>query len=160
MGRPDMIVIHYTASADTRSAVSHLCNPASQASAHLVIDREGRIIQLVPFDLTAWHAGNSSWNGVQWCNPRAIGIELVNLGWLNQGPDTSSLYLTHKAEDHPRYWQGYPYAQVRAAAAVCRVLRQNYPIRWVVGHDDVSPRRKLDPGPAFPWDNFNLWMAT
>lgn len=159
-GKPDMVVLHYTASGTAQSAIAHFLNPASMASAHLVIDRDGTITQMVPFDLVAWHAGSSFWQGVQWVNPRAIGLELVNWGWLHQGPDNGGAYLTHPAEKQARYWQHYPYDQVQAAAAVCRVLRRAFRISWVVGHEDVSPGRKTDPGPAFPWDNFRLWMTT
>ena len=176
-GLPDMIVVHYTAGGSMAGAVTTLTTPTSQASAHVVIGRDGALTQLVPCDRVAWHAGESAWQGQTHVNRRALGLELVNWGWLTHtGPleDPEALWgwcdsvsgrlsgrvdredavlLRHKHGGPPRWWQVYPAAQVAALTELGVLLTRAYPIRWVVGHEDVAPLRKVDPGPAFPLDD-------
>lgn len=152
--RPDLIVIHYTAGSTLDGAVSWLKSLDSKASAHLVIGKDGRVVQMVPFDEIAWHAGVSSYQGSPSVNHRAIGIELVNRGY--GVPAGSGKLLTHKNESIPRWWDLYQDAQIDSLIAVCKAIRKVYPIVNIVGHDDVAPSRKQDPGPAFPWPQFRL----
>lgn len=99
-----------------------------KVSSHLLIRRDGEIIQFVDFNKRAWHAGESSYCGVEKCNDFAIGIEL-------EGADDIT----------------YTEAQYAALLPICALLQQNYPIEDIVGHNDISPGRKTDPGEAFDW---------
>ena len=101
---------------------------ALRLSAHFFIERSGRITQFVSCDRRAWHAGVSSWNGCERCNDFSVGVEL-------EGTDTAS----------------YTDQQYRLLAELTAALRRRYPIRDVVGHADIAPGRKTDPGPHFDW---------
>jgi N-acetylmuramoyl-L-alanine amidase len=164
---PEYLVIHYTAGRDARESIDWLTNRRAQASAHLVIDRDGEVTQLVPFDAVAWHAGQSSWEGRVGLNRWSIGIELDNPGrvtrrnghwWHWTGSrrydERDVLEATHKNESSPAGWHVYPPEQLESALAVASALVAEYGLRDVVGHDDISPGRKSDPGPAFPMESF------
>lgn len=160
------LVMHYTAGSSAASAIRTLTDPAVKASAHLVIAGDGEITQLVPFDRVAWHAGVSSWQGLTRLNGHSIGIELDNAGpltpqgdkwraWFGRLYDRSEVFVArHKNEDRERGWHAYPEAQLEAAIAVSALLVQEYGLIDVVGHDDIAPGRKSDPGPAFPMESF------
>lgn len=134
LGPPDMLVIHYTGMATAEAARARLCDPTAEVSAHYLIHLDGRVEALVAEDRRAWHAGKSVWEGETDVNSRSIGIELVNRG--------------HEHGYHP-----FPEPQI---AALERLLAEILP-RWgiaarnVVGHDDVAPGRKIDPGEKFDW---------
>jgi N-acetylmuramoyl-L-alanine amidase len=164
---PTYIVIHYTAGADASSAVRWLTNADARASAHLVIGRDGAVSQLVPFDRVAWHAGTSRWNGVVGLNRHSVGIELDNAGRLTrQGgrwrawfgtpfPDEEVMEAVHRHESEPSGWHLFTPEQIQATLEACEAILRAYPgIRDVLGHDDISPGRKADPGPAFPMASF------
>ncbi|MFO0386124.1 MAG: N-acetylmuramoyl-L-alanine amidase [Flavobacteriales bacterium] len=166
---PDTIVIHYTAGSSAESSVRSLCSETSKASAHLVIGRDGSIFQLVPFNIAAWHAGVSehSATGRKGLNRYSIGIELDNAGVLTKQNDESYLSwfgksypanevvsAVHRNQTTERYWHLYTQPQLEACLEVCRVLAARYPIRFVLGHEEISPGRKVDPGPAFPLEKF------
>lgn len=163
-GLPDTIVIHYTAGASLESSVKTLGNPTAKASAHVVVGREGEVVQLVPFDTVAWHAGASSWNGRNGLNRYSIGIEIDNAGVLQaSGNDFVSWFgrhypadqvvtATHRNEARPRYWHLYSEAQITAVFELCALLIRHYGIRDILGHEEIAPSRKTDPGPAFPLD--------
>jgi N-acetyl-anhydromuramoyl-L-alanine amidase len=102
-----------------------------RVSAHFLIRREGDLIQFVPCACRAWHAGASSWNGRERCNDFSIGVELEG------------------ADDVP-----YTDAQYRRLAGLSAALRRRYPIADIVGHADIAPGRKTDPGPAFDWPRY------
>jgi N-acetylmuramoyl-L-alanine amidase len=125
---PRLIVIHYTGDDSCEGAVSWLCARQSGVSAHLVIDKDGTVYQLLRFNVKAWHAGKSDYNGEPNVNSFSVGIECVGVG---------------------DYW---PDEQVEAIRAVVAALFKAYPMTDVVGHQDVAPGRKPDPGPNFPWD--------
>lgn len=167
---PRFIVIHYTAGPTADGAIAWFSDPASEASAHVVIDRDGTIHQLASFRVSTWHAGVSLWRGERNLNRCSIGIELVNEGpllcsgtqfrasgsrRLYQAEDVTE--ATHKYESTARFWHEYADAQIASVTALCLALATAYPIEDVVGHDDIAPdsirppdRRKRDPGPAFP----------
>ncbi|MGB0749902.1 MAG: N-acetylmuramoyl-L-alanine amidase [Magnetospiraceae bacterium] len=130
----DMLVLHYTGMETAAAALNRLCDPAAEVSAHYMIQEDGAILQLVPEDRRAWHAGASFWRGHSDVNSRSIGIEIVNPG-------------------HEFGYRPFPEAQIAAVAALCGDLlsRHAIPARNVVGHSDVAPRRKQDPGELFPW---------
>ena len=162
------LVIHYTGGESASGAIAWLRNPAAKASAHLVIDQQGRVTQLVDLDKVAYHAGVSEWSGDRGVNLCSIGIELVNPGPLasvRKGAYGSSkrMYreeeLVHAPPLHggaARAWAKYPEIQVATCLAVCKALHSVYGFSDAVGHDQVAmPRgRKMDPGPAFPMAEF------
>ena len=163
---PSYLIIHYTADSSIDGAISWFKDPAAEASAHLVIGRDGRIVQMVPFNQRAWHAGKSQWGAIVGLNSYSIGIELVNAGKLvkKQGsfinwaghiiPDDEVIEATHKNETAPAFWHEYSKPQIDAAIAVSKALVPEYSILEILGHDDIAPKRKSDPGPAFPTTAF------
>ena len=169
-GLPDTIVIHYTAGNSITSSVNWLTNPEARASAHLVIGKEGEIYQLAPFNIITWHAGRSSWKGRGGLNKYSIGIELENSGYLIKKPDgycnvwdkkipeEKIILATHANEKKERAWESYTQLQLETLEKVCLVLIKQYEIKEVVGHDEISPGRKQDPGPAFAMDKFREKM--
>jgi N-acetyl-anhydromuramyl-L-alanine amidase AmpD len=162
---PDTLVIHYTAGASLESSVATLCDPLSKASAHLVVGRDGAVVQLVPFGEISWHAGASSLGPRIGLNRYSIGIEMDNAGRLT--PTASGDFLTwfgkrilkkdaiqavHRNENVPAWWHAYTQAQIDRVFEICGLLASTYPISSIVGHEEISPKRKSDPGPAFPLD--------
>lgn len=170
---PRFIVIHYTAGRGLDESVAWLCNRKAKASAHLVVGAE-KIVQLVGFDREAWHAGKSSWNGLSGLNSCSIGLELDNPGPLNRtaagwatyfgrrvdGDDVVIARHKNAALSSPETgWHAYPEAMILNAYATCEALIDAYPtIEDVIGHDDIAPQRKRDPGPAFPMEAFRSWL--
>jgi N-acetylmuramoyl-L-alanine amidase len=160
---PRFLVFHYTV-IDFDATCRSFLSPASQVSAHLLVARDGRVVQFVDFDRRAWHAGQSQWQGLPDLNSHSIGIEVENLGWLHKratGRFESSngvpvepddvVEARHKHPQHPqRWWQAYPEPQLAVCAELARVLGREYGLQEVLGHDDIAPQRKADPGPAFP----------
>lgn len=160
------LIMHYTAGSSAQGAIASLTDPAAKASAHLVIARDGSVTQLVPFDRVAWHAGRSRWHGLVGLNQYSLGIELDNAGvlepddgawraWFGRSyPPEEVVEAVHKHEDRLLGWHRYPAEQIEAALAVSRLLVERYGLLDVIGHDDVAPGRKRDPGPAFPMESF------
>lgn len=163
---PKYLIMHFTAGASARSSINHLKNPSAKASAHLVIGRDGSIVQLVPFDRVAWHAGLSRWHALKGLNAHSIGIELDNAGELSGGaghwkswfgkvyPDDQVVIATHQYDVDPSAWHGYTEVQIAAALEAAEAIVSHYGLSDVLGHDDISPGRKRDPGPAFPMAQF------
>jgi N-acetylmuramoyl-L-alanine amidase len=133
-GVVDLLILHYTGMQSAAEALARLCNPAAQVSAHYVIDEDGAVFRLVPEERRAWHAGVSCWAGRRDVNGASIGIELVNPG-------------------HEFGYRGFPEPQMAALEALCRDILARHPIpaRHVLGHSDVAPQRKEDPGELFDW---------
>lgn len=134
-GQPvDMLVIHYTGMETAGVALDRLLDPAAQVSAHYLIDEDGGVYRLVEEAKRAWHAGVSFWRGATDINRRSIGIELVNPG-------------------HRFGYRPFSEAQMAVLVDLCVdiVRRHGIPARNVVGHSDVAPRRKEDPGEFFDW---------
>ena len=163
-GLPDTIVIHYTAGSSLESSVSTLQDPKVKASAHLVVGRDSRIVQLIPFNKIAWHAGESEWGNRTWLNKYSIGIEIDNAGRLSKVGDKYQTWWggfidrdqvfegVHRNETQPAYWHAFTEQQITAVIGICRILGEKYNITTIVGHEEISPGRKSDPGPAFPLD--------
>lgn len=163
---PQFIIIHFTAGGEAESSVSWFKDPKAGASAHLVIGRDGKIFQLIDFNKKAWHAGISQWANWNGFNNFSIGIELENPGRLykrgekyyswfeKEYPAADVVERIHKHEDHPSYWLSYTEKQLEACLLVCQQLLKKYPILDILGHDDIAPFRKNDPGPMFPMENF------
>jgi len=144
---PDMIVLHYTGMESAAAALDRLRDRDARVSAHYLIDEAGRILALVPEPERAWHAGIASWHGVGDINSASIGIELVNPG-------------------HEFGYRDFPAIQIEALIALIGDIRTRWPIvpARVVGHSDVAPLRKADPGERFPWDRLAraghaIWVA-
>ena len=158
----DTIVIHYTAAGDALSSAQFLSNPNTKASAHLVISRKGLIYQLVDFRTQAWHTGQSRLNFRDNVNEFSIGIELENPGQLIQKLNGFYTWYGKKiiekqVEEHPHpktgqpsFWHSYTLFQLKVVREICILLKQHYPIKYLVGNSDISLIGKLDPGPAFP----------
>lgn len=163
---PEYLVIHYTVSTSATGTIRTFQSPAARASAHLVLDRDGSFTQLVPFNRQAWHAGKSQWAGKAGCNGFTLGIEVVNPGPLNKRGreffdvnnrrwDGPVIEARHKNGRTPyAYWAAYTEEQFEALDTVGALLRDAYALKDVVGHDDVAPDRKIDPGPAFPMESY------
>jgi N-acetylmuramoyl-L-alanine amidase len=160
----DTIVIHYTAGSNRLSSVKTLSNPSKKVSAHLVIGRDNKITQLVPFDTVAWHAGESAHNGRVGLNNYSIGIEIDNAGvldksgenffsWFGKQYDSSEVFEgIHRNETKLKYWHRYLEWQISEVQEICELLVKEYNIKYILGHEEISPKRKIDPGPAFPLD--------
>ena len=165
--RPKFIVIHYTASGTDFDIAAYFARRAAKASAHLVIRRDGELVQCVPFNMRAWHAGKSRWTGADGAryenlNHHAIGIEIENWGplgksaagwvsWSGTLVDGDRVIEARHQSGAPNCgWETFTQAQVGAAAEAARAICAAYGIAEIVGHDDIAPGRKSDPGPA--WD--------
>jgi N-acetylmuramoyl-L-alanine amidase len=141
------LLLHYTGMPSAAEALARLCDPAAKVSAHYLIDDDGAVVALVPEALRAWHAGVSAWQGQSRLNDRSIGIELVNPG-------------------HEWGYRAFTAAQYAACIELCRAILERWPIpaRRVLGHSDVAPDRKQDPGELFDWPRLaaagiGLWPA-
>ncbi len=130
----DMLVLHYTGMQSCAAAVERLRDPESKVSSHYVIDEDGTIYRLVPEALRAFHAGVSYWRGRHALNDPSIGIEIVNPG-------------------HEWGYRPFPPPQMAAVQALCLDIlgRHAIPSQNVVGHSDIAPTRKQDPGELFDW---------
>ena len=171
--------MHFTSTFRGAEAIKHLCNPddPNPVSAHIVVDLDGTITQLVPFNLKAWHAGQSSFSTFErtysGLNDYSIGIELVNPGWFVKTPDDLFLHEGESPIDHEKLasfhpfvnapspnggealWAAYPKVQIDVLEELTSAILDAYPsITHVLGHADISPVRKVDPGPAFPMERF------
>jgi N-acetylmuramoyl-L-alanine amidase len=168
--QPEYLVIHYTAGGSAEGSVAWFRNAQAKVSAHLVIGRDGAITQVVPFNRVAWHAGKSQWDGRSGLNNFSIGIELDNAGklervgrrWVSAAtkrayPDDDVLVANHKHDGAgmlPSGWHEYTEAQIDATLAIGLLLQKRYALKDVLGHEDIAPGRKTDPGPAFPMASF------
>lgn len=130
-----MVVLHYTDMRSADEAIARLCDPEAKVSAHYLITEEGEVVRLVPEEKRAWHAGVSYWRGKSNVNGVSIGIELANPG-------------------HTWGYREFPEPQIDALLPLLhRILREHdIPRANVVGHSDIAPHRKLDPGELFPWE--------
>jgi N-acetylmuramoyl-L-alanine amidase len=131
---PDMLILHYTGMPTAEGALDWLTRSESEVSSHYFVFEDGGIVQLVPESARAWHAGKSFWRGETDINAASIGIEIANPG-------------------HPGGLPGFPPRQIAAVIELCRdiVARNAIAPERVLGHSDVAPIRKIDPGENFPW---------
>ncbi|MFN4091284.1 MAG: N-acetylmuramoyl-L-alanine amidase [Brevundimonas sp.] len=143
---PDMLVLHYTGMQTAQAAIDRLRDPEARVSAHYVIDEDGSILRLVPEERRAWHAGKGVWQGETDCNAASIGIEIVNPG-------------------HEFGYRPFPEAQVRSVIDLVADIRSRWSITdaRIIGHSDLAPDRKEDPGELFPWkrlagEGHGLWF--
>jgi len=129
-----LIIIHYTGMQSERESIKRLINSKSKVSCHYLINRSGKIFNLVKDQNIAWHAGKSMWKKYKNLNKNSIGIELVNKG-------------------HKYGYQNFSKKQIDALVKLCKKLKRKYKIknRFILGHSDIAPIRKIDPGEKFPW---------
>jgi N-acetylmuramoyl-L-alanine amidase len=146
--RIDMLVLHYTGMSSAEAAIERLCDPSARVSAHYVVEENGTIWRLVPESGRAFHAGVSCWEGETDLNAVSVGIEIVNPG-------------------HEWGYRPFPDAQMSAVERLCRDLISRYsiPAHRVVGHSDIAPDRKSDPGELFDWPRLacagiGIWPTT
>lgn len=153
--QPTLIVLHYTASggADGAGDAEYLSRASARASAHVVVGRNGSIDQIIPFNKKAWHAGVSEYKGRKNVNDFSIGIEIDNWGWLKNGKSHSGQVVPEQfrfsgTRSGHSQWEAYREEQLQAVKEVVQSICDNYPITDIVGHEDIAPGRKQDPGPA------------
>jgi len=129
-----IIVFHYTGMQSERESIKRLCNPNSKVSSHYLINQRGKIFSLIQNRYVAWHAGKSCWGKHKNLNKNSIGIELVNKG-------------------HQFGYTGFKKKQISSLVNLCKKLIKKYKIKKknIVGHSDIAPLRKIDPGEKFPW---------
>jgi N-acetylmuramoyl-L-alanine amidase len=134
MGEVQHLVLHYTGMQTGAAAVERLCDPAAKVSSHYVVDEDGTVYCLVEEQFRAWHAGISYWRGIRALNDSSIGIEIVNPG-------------------HEWGYRSFPEVQIAAVLTLTQEILRRHPIpaHNVVGHSDIAPDRKQDPGELFPW---------
>ena len=143
---PDMLVLHYTGMTSGPEALARLRDEQSKVSSHYMVEEDGRVFRLVPEERRAWHAGVSFWKGESDINGRSIGIEIVNPG-------------------HEFGYRAFPAAQIAAVIELVADIRTRWSIEdsRILGHSDVAPGRKIDPGELFPWKQLaqaghGLWV--
>lgn len=143
---PDMLVLHYTGMKSGPEALARLCDAESKVSSHYLVEEDGRVFRLAPEERRAWHAGVSFWKGESDINGRSIGIEIVNPG-------------------HEFGYRPFPEAQIAAVIELVADIRTRWSIEdsRIIGHSDVAPDRKQDPGELFPWKQLaqaghGLWV--
>ena len=129
-----MVVFHYTGMQSEVASIKRLCNPNSKVSCHYLINESGKIIRIVPEELISWHAGKSQWKNFKSINKFSIGIELVNPG-------------------HSFGYRQFTKKQIKTLIELSKKLIKKYKIERtnIVGHSDIAPLRKKDPGEKFPW---------
>ena len=139
------IVLHYTETENLEKAIDLLTSKKRKVSSHFVVDTDGQIYNLVSESKRAWHAGESSWKGLQDMNSRSIGIEIVNPG--------------------EKKLKNYPKAQIKQLINLIHFLEEKFKIPFynILGHSDIAPYRKIDPGKHFPWKELHkkkigLWV--
>ena len=143
---PDLLVLHYTGMATGEAALERLRDPEARVSSHYLVEEDGRVFRLVPEERRAWHAGVSFWQGERNCNATSIGIEIVNPG-------------------HEFGYRPFPKVQIDKVIALVGDIRSRWTIvdDRIVGHSDIAPERKEDPGELFPWKRLakaghGLWI--
>ncbi|HLY54603.1 MAG TPA: N-acetylmuramoyl-L-alanine amidase [Stellaceae bacterium] len=143
---PDMVILHYTGMQTGDAALARLRDPAAKVSAHYLVEEDGRVFSLVPEERRAWHAGKSFWRGDSDINARSIGVEIVNPG-------------------HEFGYRPFPDVQIAAVLDLLADIRSRWSVddARLLGHSDVAPSRKEDPGELFPWKRLaeaghGLWV--
>jgi len=134
----DMLILHYTGMRTGQAAIDRLRSQAAKVSSHYVVEEDGTVFRLVPEGRRAWHAGISWWRGHEALNDRSVGIEIVNPG-------------------HEWGFRDYPVLQLAVVCDLCLEIlsRHAIPARNIVGHSDVAPDRKQDPGEKFDWEGLS-----
>lgn len=160
---PKVIVIHYTAGRSAEKTAALFAERRSKVSAHFIVGRDASLIQCVPMTKAAYHAGKSEWDidGVTYTglNGHSIGIEMDNAGVLVRKGDRVETWFgeevdpKHYAEYAGKLWHRYTMFQMLALMDLLNKIDAHLGVKLpLVGHSDIAPKRKIDPGPAFPWE--------
>ena len=143
-----IVVIHYTGMQSERESIIRLCSPKTKVSSHFLINQNGKVYRFVQDNQIAWHAGKSCWGEYKNLNKNSIGIELVNKG-------------------HQFGYTNFKKNQLLSLIKICKILVKKYKIkkRNIIGHSDIAPLRKIDPGEKFPWKqlskkNIGIWHSS
>jgi len=162
---PEMVILHYTGMPGAKAALKWLCTPESNVSCHYLVQESGKILQLVPESRRAWHAGAGSWRGRDDINSRSIGIEIVNLGHDGASVDPDDPRKSVPGAPTGGPLPPYPARQITALIGLLQDIcgRTGISRRAILAHSDIAPRRKRDPGEAFPWGQLaaaglGLWV--
>ena len=170
---PDAIIIHFTSSQSKKATVNWFLNSQSKTSQHFVIDTNGMVTQMVSLDSIAWAAGRSEYDGRTGWNKYSINIVLVNPGllnpignkymsWFGAIYDSDEIILTNHKNDKPGTlatgWKKFSKEQIETVFKLSKFLSEKYEIKYVLGHDEVAPFRKVDPGPLFPIDDLRSFI--
>lgn len=178
--KPEGILLHDTAGNLSKgNVVSYFASKACSVSAHFVVELDGSVTQMVPLNRQANHAGKSSWDGVANCNKRFVGIEIVSPGKMERRGDEACLIYRDNGKERiisryplaecrefntPEHKQGWglPYTpeQIETVKDLCKAIAQAYPIKWVLGHYQVSPGRKVDVTPLFPMEEVRAYALS
>jgi N-acetylmuramoyl-L-alanine amidase len=166
---PKFILMHFTTGTRVESTISHFTSASSGVTTHLLIGRDGRVVQFLPFDVPSNHAGFSWWEGERNLNRFSVGIELDNAGtlsfrdgvWIRKKvviPKENVVKKTHWKEFRAKGWETFPPAQLEAALKIVKALKKKYKdsLVEILGHDMVNIRTRWDPGPAFPLEDFRM----
>ena len=134
------VIIHYTGMQSEIESINRLKDPKKKVSCHYLINRKGKIIRMVNDKKIAWHAGKSKWKKFVDLNKSSLGIELVNKG-------------------HRLGYQNFTKPQIKSVIILCKLLKKKYSIREenFLGHSDIAPLRKVDPGEKFPWEKLSKY---
>ena len=137
------IIIHYTGMKNELSAINRLCNIKSKVSAHYFIKKDGSVLNLVPPLYVAWHAGESNWKGIKSLNKHSIGIEIQNSG-------------------HDNKYENFSQKQITSTKKLLKYLIRKYKVNLnnILGHSDIAPSRKKDPGEKFPWKELSKYKLS
>ena len=132
------LVLHYTAIVSCQEALEYMCKRKNKVSAHFLVSKKGEVFYLVDLNKEAWHAGQSYWKGLINLNSSSIGIEIENSG-------------------HHIYNEDYNHLQIQSLCDLIKKLSKEYKIKQqdILGHSDIAPFRKIDPGEKFPWNQLN-----
>jgi N-acetyl-anhydromuramyl-L-alanine amidase AmpD len=159
--KPKFIIVHFTANCELSESTKAFNNMQRPVSAHYLIDREGKISHMVPDEKRAWHAGQSCWQDIEDMNAYSIGIEIINPG--NSEPDKEpcrneqevwNAQTAKRISGSASVWYAFTPAQTESVIKLCQRLMKKHHIgaQNVLGHSDIAPGRKVDPGPLFPWE--------
>ena len=129
------LILHYTAMTSCQEALEHICQKRNKVSAHFLVSKKGHIYYLVDIKNRAWHAGSGYWNNITDLNSYSIGVELENSG-------------------HRLNFEKYNNVQIKSLIKLLKYIKSQYKIkkRNILGHSDIAPMRKIDPGEKFPWN--------
>jgi len=157
--KPDTLVIHSTAG-QFAGDKSWILNPKSQVSYHILVGRKAELVQFMPFNNLAWHAGVSEWKKRKFANGWSIGLAFSNFGLLTIKNKEYYSSLNVKVPENEvvlidgKYWHTFTPNQLSIGLQIAQAIKATYPIKEVVTHAEISPGRKIDPGPAFPINDF------
>lgn len=163
-----VLVYHYTADGPIEKTVKFF-QQKDKTSAHFLIERDGKIVQMVKLMDRAWHAGDSIWKGVKGVNNFSVGIEICNWGPLKKKGNDYFCWPNNYAQrfigtepfkdNKGGFWENYPDVQIKALIEISKYILEQFPaitLDNIVGHENIAPGRKQDPGPAFPWERVRL----